>query len=452
MSKVVRSSKFRHVFGTPNKKEYCYDNVKVSRSAWDSNKVKVNPKFVAICWEAGGGGSVAVIANETRGKMKADLPLISGHKGPILDCDFNPFNDNLFATAAEDAYVKVWVIPDGGPTEHMTEAAQILSGHKRKVGSCDFNPVANNILVTSSTDCTVKIWDIEKGTEVFNVTSHPDMVQSVAWNYNGSLLATTCKDKKIRILDPRTTALAGEVDGHSGVKGSRPCWLGKGGRLFTTGFGKTSERQYMVWDSKDMSAPLTTCNVDNGSGLLMPFFDEDTEVLFLAGKGDGNIRYFEITEEKDYIYYLSEYKSNNPQVGMGWMPKRGCDVSTCEIARMYKATPGMVEPISFQVPRKSDMFQDDLFPDTFGGEPSLTAQEWSSGENAETKKISLAPGFQQAVKPAHEWNPEKQTVVETETLSVNELRAEVDKLKLRAAYLEAELVKRDARIHELESK
>lgn len=29
----------------------------------------------------------------------------------------------------------------------------------------------------------------------------------------------------------------------------------------------------------------------------MPFFDEDTSVLFLAGKGDGNIRYYEIVNE-----------------------------------------------------------------------------------------------------------------------------------------------------------
>lgn len=448
MSKFVRSSKYRHVFGTPNKKENTYDNVKVTRSAWDSNKVKVNPKFVGICWEAGGGGSVAVIPQEVQGKMKPDFPLVSGHKAPVLDIDFNPFNDNILATGSEDAYVKVWFIPDGGLTEHATESAQVLQGHRRKVGTVDFNPVASNVLATSSTDFSLKLWDIEKGNELLNITHHADIIQCVAWNYDGSLLATTCKDKKLRIFDPRSSTVAHEVEGHQGVKGSRACWLGKTNRIFTTGFGKTSERQYMMWDHGDMSNPLVNTTVDNASGLLMPFYDSDTGVLFLAGKGDGNIRYYEITDEKDYIYFLSEYKSNSPQVGMGYLPKRGVDVSTCEIARLYKATPGMVEPISFQVPRKSDMFQDDLFPDTASGEPSLTADEWVSGSNAEPKLMSLAPGFQAPAKPTQEMTFQKQ-VVDEGPKNENELRAEYEKLKTRVAYLEAELVKRDARIKEL---
>lgn len=451
MSKFVRSSKFRHVFGTPNKKDHCYDNLKVTRSAWDSNKVKVNPSYVAVIWEAGGGGSVAVIPGDSQGKVKPDLALITGHKAPVLDLDWNPFNDNLLATGSEDGYVKVWNIPEGGPTTNLTEGDQILQGHRRKVGTIDFNPVANNVLASSSTDLTLKIWDIEKGTELYNVSHHTDIINCVAWNYDGSLIATTCKDKKIRIIDPRTDTPASEVDGHQGVKGGRPCWLGRSNRLFTTGFGKTSERQYMVFDSSNMASPLVSTSVDNASGLLIPFFDEDTGVLFLAGKGDGNIRYYEITDEKDWIYYLSEYKSNVPQVGMGWMPKRGVNVSTCEIARLYKATGNMVEPISFQVPRKSDMFQDDIFPDTSSGEPSLTADEWSGGQNAPPKLMSLAPGFQAPSKPKAAFTPTKQAVDEGPK-GENELRAEYEKLKTRVGYLEAEIVKRDARIKELEAK
>jgi coronin-1B/1C/6 len=38
----MNTSKFRHVFGTPHKRELCYDNLKISPNAWDSNIVKVN--------------------------------------------------------------------------------------------------------------------------------------------------------------------------------------------------------------------------------------------------------------------------------------------------------------------------------------------------------------------------------------------------------------------------
>lgn len=42
MSRFVRASKFRHVYGTVAKREACYDNVRVSSNAWDSNLIAVN--------------------------------------------------------------------------------------------------------------------------------------------------------------------------------------------------------------------------------------------------------------------------------------------------------------------------------------------------------------------------------------------------------------------------
>ncbi|KAI5085449.1 coronin-2A isoform X2, partial [Silurus meridionalis] len=32
--------------------------------------------------------------------------------------------------------------------------------------------------------------------------------------------------------------------------------------------------------------------------------------------GDGNIRYYEISSEKPYVHYLTEYRSSQPQKGM----------------------------------------------------------------------------------------------------------------------------------------
>ena len=61
MSFRVRSSKFRHVYGQTAKKEQCYDNIRVSKSSWDSTFCAVNPKFLAIIVECGGGGGFIVI-------------------------------------------------------------------------------------------------------------------------------------------------------------------------------------------------------------------------------------------------------------------------------------------------------------------------------------------------------------------------------------------------------
>lgn len=44
-----------------------------------------------------------------------------------------------------------------------------------------------------------------------------------------------------------------------------------------------------------------------------------------------------------------------------------------------------------QVPRKSDLFQKDIFPDTYAGVPGLEAAAWLGGENAEPQTMSLNP-------------------------------------------------------------
>lgn len=448
MSRVVRQSKYRHVFGTAAKREESYQNVNVTRSAWDANFIKGNPKFIAVAWEAGGGGALAVIPNEAQGKLaQGNVPLFAGHKGAVLDLDFNPFNDNLIASASEDCNVMVWSIPDGGLTKTTTEAAQTLQGHKRKVGTCDFNPVANNILATSSSDFTVKLWDIQAGQNTVTVEGHTDLIQDLDWNYNGSQAATFCKDKKARVFDPRTNTIAQEVVAHQGTKGARVCWIKD--KLLTIGFSKNTEREFNIYDPRSMENPLTRLSIDTAAGIIMPFFDQDTSVLFLAGKGDGNIRYYEIVDEAPYFHFLTEYKSATPQRGMAFVPKRALNVSECEIARALKLTSNMVEPISFRVPRKSDIFQDDLYPDTFSGEPSLSSEEWSSGQNAEPKLTSLAPGFVAAKKPAEEFKPVVQKIEGPQ--NEKELRDEYEKLKQRVAYLEAEIVKKDAKIKDLEA-
>jgi coronin-1B/1C/6 len=89
--------------------------------------------------------------------------------------------------------------------------------------------------------------------------------------------------------------------------------------------------------------------LDSSNGILFPFYDEDTGLIFLCGKvkfddyiiekndyflkGDSTIRYFEYTPEAPYIHYINTYSSSDPQRGIGVMLKRGMNISTCEIAR-----------------------------------------------------------------------------------------------------------------------
>jgi len=47
------------------------------------------------------------------------------------------------------------------------------------------------------------VWNVETTQQVCSIAVHSDTIFSLSWNRDGSLLATTCKDKKIRVIDPR---------------------------------------------------------------------------------------------------------------------------------------------------------------------------------------------------------------------------------------------------------
>jgi coronin-1B/1C/6 len=333
----------------------------------------------------------------------------------------------------------------------MTEPVLTLEGHGRKVGQLVWHPTASDLLFSNSTDLTVRGWNINNGQEVINISAHPDAIYCMSFNEDGSKFVTTCKDKKLRIFDTRSGEILKEEIGHEGSKAARCLWLPTPNKILTTGFSKMSERQYILWD--DNLQAIKTENIDTSAGVLMSFWDDDIGVLYLAGKGDGNIRYFEINDDSPHVHFLSEYKSSVPQRGMGFMPKRGVNVAACEINRFYKLhSQTTVEPISMIVPRKSDSFQDDLFPETQGDQPSLTADEFLSGKNAGPLKISLRDGFvptQKADYVAPKVESKKTDVIENPSSS-QEYQEGFHKLKAKNKALKDQLATKDIQIRQLE--
>lgn len=54
----------------------------------------------------------------------------------------------------------------------------------------------------------VMVWNLDTKDSVVagpvrTISCHQDVILSMSFNTNGSMLATTCKDRKIRIVDPR---------------------------------------------------------------------------------------------------------------------------------------------------------------------------------------------------------------------------------------------------------
>ncbi|XP_070706619.1 coronin-1C-A-like isoform X2 [Pempheris klunzingeri] len=394
LRRVVRQSKFRHVFGQAVRNDQCYDDIRVSRVTWDSSFCAVNPKFVAIIIEASGGGAFLVLPLQKSGRIDKAYPTVCGHTGPVLDIDWCPHNDLVIASGSEDCTVMVWQIPENGLETPLSEPVVVLEGHSKRVGIVSWHPTARNVLLSAGCDNQIIIWNVGTGEAMINLEDmHPDVIFSVSWSRNGSLLCTACKDKKVRVIDPRKRKIVAEKDkAHEGARPMRAIFLADG-NIFTTGFSRMSERQLALWKTDNMDEPICVQEMDSSNGVLLPFYDPDTNVVYLCGKGDSSIRYFEITDEAPFVHYLNTFSTKEPQRGMGYMPKRGLDVNKCEISRFYKLHERKCEPIIMTVPRKSDLFQDDLYPDTAGPDPALESEEWFAGKNGGPILISLKDGY-----------------------------------------------------------
>mmetsp|Transcript_23439 Transcript_23439/g.32738 ORF Transcript_23439/g.32738 Transcript_23439/m.32738 type:complete len:450 (+) Transcript_23439:92-1441(+) len=438
----LRTSKYRHVFCDPPKPEECFTGYRLNTITGDQQYIKASAKYFALSL-AGGGGPVAVGRLDRPGRFDSHTSqIIEGHTGAVTDIEFNPFDDSMLATASEDTTIKLWGIPDEWePTDqsgnskkgtNLTESLTDIVGHKKKVTLLKFHTTASNVLASTSADHTVKIWDIEKGEEISSYNEMGDLTQDMVWDVRGDMLATSCKDKIIRFMDPREgTASSTLASPHDGFKTVKVSYLGDSGKFLTTGVSKTAAREVKIWDLKNTAKPLVTEKIDTASGALLPLYDNDTNVLYLAGKGDGIIRLYEFEDSTPYLHKLNDgFRSTQSAKGLCMVPKRGLDVMKCETARILKLTNTQgVHPLTFTVPRKSDAFQDDIFPDCISATPAHTAEEWAGGSSKEPCKQSLNPSVAQ-----NGAGPKKKTFKSVTTLS-----KELEEAKKRISYLEQKL-------------
>ena len=96
----------------------------------------VQPFVVAVCFQTG--------------RIERDHPLVSGHRGAVLDIAWCPHNDDIIASGSEDCTVKVWQIPEGGLRINLDheDCVADLQGHQRRVGIVAWHPSAANILLS----------------------------------------------------------------------------------------------------------------------------------------------------------------------------------------------------------------------------------------------------------------------------------------------------------------
>uniref|UniRef100_A0A8C1U7F6 Coronin n=1 Tax=Cyprinus carpio TaxID=7962 RepID=A0A8C1U7F6_CYPCA len=399
------SSKFRHIQGAVLHRDTHITNLRGLHltTPGECDGFCANGQRVAVPL-AIAGGQIAVFELSQPGKLPdTALPTIQNSVN-VADFCWDPFDTHKLVVAGDDAKIRVWQIPKGGLTETLTEPERVLRGHTEKIYSIKFHPHASGLLASSSYDLTVRLWNLETGEEVKRLSGHQDQIFGMAWSPDGKLLATVCKDGKVRLYDPRKSTLPiQEGPGPEGQRGARVVWVCDGKYLLVSGFDSRSERQLYLFSAESLaSGSVASAPADVSPSTLIPFYDPDTSVLILTGKGDTRVYIYEIVPEAPYFMECSSFHSSEPHKGLCFLPKAECDVRDVEVARAIRLGKTTIEPVAFRVPRvKKEFFQDDVFPETaVWWDASLTAAAWLSGSNGQHHKISLRPNDMTPVSEA----------------------------------------------------
>ncbi|VBB33131.1 unnamed protein product, partial [Acanthocheilonema viteae] len=384
----LKYSRFRHVYSKSVRRSEWYDT-----GPGHGLAVAANPKMIALAIDVPAGGVVQIAKLCRMGRGRMELGKIKDHEGAVCDVKWNPFNDNVLATGSHDATVRIWHIDD----MLRIRCLRISRAHSRRVHTVEWHTTVDNAVFSASLDGRIVLWNIETDDIVYKIEDCNAV--SISLSYNCSEFVIVTKSRELSIYDARTGEKQRSTQlVHDGTMLSRVLYYGipgtnngNGERLITTGSSRSTRRQLAIYSSRPLDAPLAVVDIDGGSGFLMPMVDNDLNLLYIAGKGDANIRFYELLKEAPFISYLNESSGSKAHTAVCLLPKRGLNVIQCEIMRIFRvdAEQLVIEPLSFFVPRRADGFQADLYPATRSPTPSLSFREWLAGLNREPIMLEL---------------------------------------------------------------
>lgn len=145
-----------------------------------------------------------------------------------------------------------------------------------------YHPILCIPSLSQGCDNVLCVWNVGTGELVYKLSdAHPDLIYSVSWNTDGSAICTVCKDKALRIIDPRrrsvlkvtwlllwSTLLRQSAwlsvfsvlskvreKVHDGTRPMKAVFLSNG-KILTTGFNRRTDRQVALWDTVRNKNPL----------------------------------------------------------------------------------------------------------------------------------------------------------------------------------------------------
>lgn len=383
-----RVSKFRHMEARPSRREAWISDIRAGTTPTCGNHIKSSCSLIAF--NSDRPGVLGIISLEGREENKRHVTYLGCHSDLVTDLDFSPFDDFLLASGSADRTIKLWRLSGTGGALPSAPGV-VLGPEELPVEALQFHPTADGVLV-SAAGRTVKVWDVAKQQPLTELEAHKDLVQSAVWSRDGAIVGTACKDKQLRIFDPRARTQASQsTQAHENNRDIRLAWTGMQEHLVSTGFNQMREREAKLWDTRLFSSALASVTLDTSPGSLIPLLDPDSGLLVLAGKGESQLYCYEVTPQQPALSPVTQCILEHVLRGAALVPRRALAVMSCEVLQVLQLSDTAIIPISHHVPRKAVEFHEDLFPDTAGSVPASDAHTWWAGDNRQVQKVSLNP-------------------------------------------------------------
>ncbi|KAI6653217.1 Coronin-7 isoform X5 [Oopsacas minuta] len=383
-SRFKNQSIYKNAFGQAPKREFWLQDILAPNDFNSLGRgIAASISHMTFCWES--PGTIALYPLSTVGRLQPPYPLLHAHSANITDMEFSPFFEDILATAGEDKQIKLWRIGSGG-----SATLQSTLSCPSRIEAVSFNPLADNIIASCNSK-QLNIYDVTTLQSLFSEDVSGDLIQSMSWEVEGRTLGIVGKDRVVRCVDPR--AKEGSVVDVAtypvGKEFQIQCLPSE--KLVVSSLNQSRDREISIWDLRACKK-LNSMTFGVSNRTISMLFDTDTNLLFLGQRGEVFIHCLEFIDASPYLIPGTSYHGKTETKSICLIPKRAVDVMKCEIDRILQLTKRDVIPISISVTRKSYMdFHADLYPDTFGSDPGMTAEEWINGFNRRPKLTTLDP-------------------------------------------------------------
>ncbi|GAA6016484.1 hypothetical protein JCM11491_002336 [Sporobolomyces phaffii] len=410
------TSPYKNALAVPAKREGWWSEVPVSTAAPSdsTNLIQASSEY----WLAQGNSSGSLVAHtyENAGKLGGRAPQISTGCRIVQSFELSPFDD-LLAVGSDNGQICVLDLPqltshsDPTATISPSQRLSLSTSTSKPIDVLSFHPTSSSLLLASAAQ-SLSIYDIDSHstTPVFEVDA-TSPAWSAQWSGDGKLVSATGKDGKLRLWDVRADSnrTVAEILAHAGPKASRhvhlPTASSAGPRILTTGFSRTRDREYSLFDGRMLGNPIKTQRVDTSTGVLMPLVDRERSIVYLVGRGDMSLKWVEVGGPAIFTEGSTPFPSQI--AGAALVPPHRLDLMKAEVNRLVVLTNDAVVPVPVTVPRRQYIdFHQDLYPevsnrgrkelteyDSFSSKlaPAQSAKDWIQGGDAQIEKYKPDP-------------------------------------------------------------